>query len=145
MNRLASHLFTVCSALSVGLGGVVNWGCAAPSPPRTAEILDDNLRTAAPVTQPASATQPATLPSGTVQVFTVTRAVLQQRAKTGWPGGHATTLLYMGSKEGYDYYYVAHHTFSQFYRVPREENSQPDRMPLTGNSRQWREVSPQFP
>ena len=72
------------------------------------------------------------------RVAKTTRAELERQVRSGWPSGHASLLFYMGSDKGYDYFYVAHHTFGRFYGVPDVEYPALERMPLTDNSLAWR-------
>jgi hypothetical protein len=80
-------------------------------------------------------------PPGMVKVFTISRAALEERVRSGWPGGFESSLFYIGSDDEWDFYFVGHHTFSLFYRVARAGNTQDDRMPLTGDSLAWRQLN----
>jgi hypothetical protein len=85
------------------------------------------------------------VPAGTIRVVTVSRGLLDAMSRSESLDefdNAAKLLFYMGSDDGWDYYLLAHHTFSRFYRVAGLQNEQDERMPLTSDSTGWRELKP---
>ena len=137
MHGIRGFLATLCVTTAALLATLSGSACSTPpqQPPAPPPVSRNEVE-AAPASRPAPATLPAPLPPGTVRVVTLDHGELEQFARRD-SGGHPSELFYMGSDDGHDYYYLAHHTLAHFCRVERGPGDAGDdaaRTPLTRRS-----------
>jgi hypothetical protein len=136
------HLLACSILFAISLTGIA----CAPRQPAPAPEVTDRPTTAVAGVEYAQVVRidpnMFQAPPGQIRVFTTTRPLLDaaRRPASDDFDNSAHPLFYMGSDDGWDFYYLADHAFGLFYRVSREHNTQDERMPLTGNSLAWREV-----
>jgi hypothetical protein len=139
---LACFIPSAIASLGIGIG----CGCA-PREPAAVQVVTDRPATAVADADYLDRVQISVdafqAPPGEIRVLTTTRSALDAARSRGdgsdFDNG-ARPLFYIGSDADWDYYYLADHAFSLFWRVRREFNRQDERMELTGNSLAWREV-----
>ena len=145
MRRLARRRFAY--RLTLSFATCFHPGCVArraATPAETGPHATASRSSTAPLVR-LSLARIFESPPGTVRVRTVSRPGLEELVRAGGPGGHGRRLFYMGSEADWDYYLLAHHTFSFFVRVSRDQNPMACRMPLTGNSLAWRRADVERP
>lgn len=75
-----------------------------------------------------------------LQGVTTTRSLLDQRLVETKGEPIPATLFYAGSDREYDYYYLAHPSGNQMYRVPQNANAQAHRIPCTSDVQKWQRL-----